>query len=217
MLIVEKLSKSYKKQEKVLNDLFFDLNAGEIHVLFGRSGSGKSTFLNCLSGVISPDSGSVRILQKNLSDFTEDQRANFRLKNIGILYQFFNLLPALTIKENITLPAQLNGIKYQSDLEAITVDFGIVSILDKYPDQCSGGECQRAALCRSLISNPSLLLADEPTGNLDTDMRDTILCHLKRLAKDRKLGMVIATHDEVLKGMGDFVWQLKDGRLVSLR
>ena len=92
-----------------------------------------------------------------------------------------------------------------------------MSILDKYPDQCSGGECQRAALCRSLISNPSLLLADEPTGNLDTDMRDTILCHLKRLAKDRKLGMVIATHDEVLKGMGDFVWQLKDGRLVSLR
>lgn len=217
MVIVERLSKAYTQHQKVLNRLFFEVNPGEIHVLFGRSGSGKSTFLNCLSGVISPDSGSVRILHKNLSDFSEDQRADFRLQNIGILYQFFNLLPALTIKENIILPAQLNGIKYQADLEMLSTDFGIERILHKYPDQCSGGECQRAALCRALIGNPSLLLADEPTGNLDTETRDSILCYLQRLAKDRELSMVIATHDEALKTIGDFVWQLKDGRLTPMR
>jgi len=212
---VNLITKKYTDNQLVLNNLSLGVNPGEIHVIYGRSGSGKTTFLNCLAGVIPTDQGQVTILGTDLSQLTENQRADFRLNHIGILYQFFNLLPALTIKENITLPAQLLKKDYTEQLLQLATYFGIEGLLSKWPEQCSGGECQRVALCRALICQPSLLIADEPTGNLDTKNRDIVLSYFKTLAQEKKIGMVIASHDDALKKMADVVWNLSEGRLIK--
>ena len=213
ILDVKNLTKSYLLDKEILSRLSFTVEPGDIHIIYGRSGSGKTTFLNCLSGVTVPESGQLDILGTDMMRLTEDERADFRLQHIGILYQFFNLLPSLTIRENIQLPAQLLGIERTSFLADLAHQFGISDILSKTPDQCSGGECQRAALCRALICKPSLILADEPTGNLDTRSRDLVLSYLRHLASEKKMGMVIASHDEALMQMADVVWYLDNGQL----
>lgn len=215
LLDVQLIAKKYTDHHMVLNNLSITVNPGEIHVIYGRSGSGKTTLLNCLAGVSAPDQGQVTILGTSLSQLNENQRADFRLKHIGILYQFFNLLPALTVKENITLPAQLLKKDYSDYLLQLATYFGIDHLLSKLPEQCSGGECQRVALCRALICQPSLILADEPTGNLDTKNRDSALSYFRTLAQEKKIGMVIASHDDALKKMADVVWNLDDGRLLK--
>ena len=213
VLKMKNLTKSYSPDTDIIDKLTFSVEPGEIHVIYGRSGSGKTTFLNCLSGVTLANSGSLHILGTDIMSLTEDERADFRLRNIGILYQFFNLLPALTLKENIQLPAHLLGLETNRSLTNLARQFDILDTLNKTPDQCSGGECQRGALCRALLCQPSLIIADEPTGNLDTMNRDLVLDYLRNLADKNKIAMVIATHDEALKNKADVVWHLENGKL----
>jgi len=208
------LRKHYGSQHRVLNGVSLSIDPGDIHVIYGRSGSGKTTLLNCLAGVDQPDSGTLTILTTNICELTDNQRADFRLNNMGILYQFFQLLPALTLFENITLPAQLTGRPYHDIAYQLATEFGIIDYVHRRPDQCSAGQCQRAALCRALICQPRLVLADEPTGNLDTDNRNQALNRFQLLANTHSVGLVLATHDDAFKSIATHTWHLQDGRLI---
>lgn len=216
MIQLSKVSKSYDRHRLVLNKLTATFNPGSISLIYGRSGSGKTTLLNCLSGVEKPQHGDVNVNNTVINQLNENDRANFRLNNIGIIYQFFNLLPSLTVKENMLLPAIILKQNQTSHMHELAGQFGIEELLEKWPHQLSGGECQRVAICRSLICKPSLILADEPTGNLDVENRDIVMNYLKKLTEVNQLSIVIATHDQALQSYADSTWSLSNGQLHSL-
>lgn len=215
MIQIDGLSKSYNTTSTVLNNISASLTSGAIHLLYGRSGSGKTTLLNCLSGVEAVDSGELTVNGKNLQQLTANERADFRLSTIGIIYQFFNLLPSLTVRENILLPAMLQKKDQQQHLHTLAKKFEIAHLLDQWPNQISGGESQRVAICRALICQPKLILADEPTGNLDIRNRDIVMGYLNDLTQSDGLTLLIATHDHELKSYASNVWNLRGGQLTA--
>ena len=213
MIYVNQLSKSYDQHRLILNECSVTIQPGSICLIYGRSGSGKTTLLNCLSGVECPQKGDVEINNQIIHQLNENQRANYRLKNIGIIYQFFNLLPSLTVKENMLLPAMILKQDQTNHMLALAKQFDIEHLLDQWPSQLSGGECQRVAICRALICKPKLILADEPTGNLDVKNRDIVMDYLKGLTETNQLSIVIATHDQALQSYADATWSLSNGQL----
>ncbi len=218
ILKVENISKIYNMENysvKALDNVSFKVNKGEFIAVIGASGSGKSTLLHILGGVDKISSGKVYLDGSNISDLSENKLAILRRSKIGIIYQFFNLIQTLNVEENITLPVLLDHKKVNPKrLDTI------ISILDLeerrkfFPSQLSGGQQQRVAIGRSLIYSPSLILADEPTGNLDSKNSETIVKLFKELNKKLNQTLIIATHNLDIAKQADRVLELKDGKII---
>ena len=218
------LGKSYHEagQEKcVLETVDCSIGVGQFICLLGKSGSGKSTLLNLISGIDRPSEGRVFIREDSseveLTALNEHRRTLFRRRNIGIIFQFFNLIPTLTVLENVALPVELASGDHKGHRRAqILLDrVGLGDRLDSFPDRLSGGEQQRVAIARALIHDPVLLLADEPTGNLDEGTGEIILNLLLELSRDAGKTLIMATHDEDIASLADAVYFLERGQLVS--
>ena len=218
ILRVENISKIYNMENysvKALDNISFKVEKGEFIAVIGASGSGKSTLLHILGGVDKASSGKVYLDGSNISDLSENKLAILRRSKIGIIYQFFNLIETLNVEENITLPVLLDHKKVNPKrLDTI------ISILDLeerrkfFPSQLSGGQQQRVAIGRSLIYSPSLILADEPTGNLDSKNSETLVKLFKELNKKLNQTLIIATHNLEIAKQADRILELKDGKII---
>ena len=215
------LSKTFDEGESqriVFRELNASIRRGEFVVLLGRSGSGKSTLLNLISGIDLPTEGEVLICGQNLTTMTEQKRTLLRRNNIGFVFQFYNLIPTLTVIENLLLPLELKkNIGAGSKKHALQI-LEQVSLADRansYPDRLSGGEQQRIAICRALIHKPLLLLADEPTGNLDVETGAEVLNFLNHLIRDNHMTTLMVTHSPEVAQLADRVMTIRDGALVE--
>ncbi|RIW30362.1 ABC transporter ATP-binding protein [Bacillus salacetis] len=217
ILQIENLSKVYGKGEtavKALNDVSFSVKKGEFVAIIGPSGSGKSTLLHMLGGVDRPSSGKVLIDNTDIYQLNETQLAIFRRRQIGLIYQFYNLIPILTVEENITLPMLLDQHKVDDkQFKDIVSVLGLDKRLNHLPNQLSGGQQQRVSIGRALISNPAIILADEPTGNLDSKNSGEIIELLKMFNKTYNQTLIVITHDERIALQADRVIEIDDGRI----
>jgi putative ABC transport system ATP-binding protein len=219
ILRVEKLSKIYGKGEtavKALDCVSFSVKKGEFIAVVGPSGSGKSTLLHILGGVDMPTEGKVYIENTDIYALDETKLAIFRRRQIGLIYQFYNLIPVLNVMENMTLPLLLDGRKPDKDhVDKIINTLGMSDRLEYLPNQLSGGQQQRVSIGRALISNPALMLADEPTGNLDSKNSAEIIELLKIFNKKLKQTLIIITHDERIALQADRVMTIEDGKITK--
>ncbi|HEV2854576.1 MAG TPA: ABC transporter ATP-binding protein [Thermoanaerobaculia bacterium] len=221
LIELRNLTKSYdegNRQRTVLCDTSVSIGRGELAVLIGRSGSGKSTLLNLLSGIDEPSSGEVVIDGVVLSALSERERTLFRRDRIGFVFQFFNLIPTLTVEENLLLPLELKGRVTPERRRAaldLLAEVGLADRAASYPDRLSGGEQQRVAVARALSHDPLVVLADEPTGNLDLETGLQVLEILDRLTRRAGKTMVMATHSPEVAGTADRVFRVEDCRLVE--
>ena len=210
------LTKTYNSGVEVnaLSNVNFELEKGDLVAIIGDSGSGKSTLLHLLAGVDTPTSGDIFIQDKNITKFNKDEMTIFRRRNIGVVYQFFNLIPNINVRKNILLPLLLDNKKADEEyLKEILSILGIERKLDRYPKQLSGGEQQRVAIARSLITRPAIILADEPTGNLDRKNSEEITGLFRLVNKRLNSTIMIITHDEKVANSCDKVYRMVDGRL----
>ena len=223
MLTIRDLSRSYREGQRVhrvLEHADAQIQSGEIVAIIGRSGSGKSTLLNLISGIDRPDGGTIEFDGRIISALDEPERTLFRRKHVGFVYQLFNLLPTLDVEENVRLVLELNGVfgaAARRKSAAALAEVGLAERLHSAVDVLSGGEQQRVAIARALVHEPALLLADEPTGNLDQATARDIVPLLRALAQRRAAALVIATHDLALARDADRVLELVDGRLQERR
>lgn len=219
ILRIEHLSKVYGKGEmavKALDDISFSVNKGEFVAIIGPSGSGKSTLLHMLGGVDRPTSGKVLVENTDIYNLNETQLAIFRRRQIGLIYQFYNLIPVLTVEENITLPLLLD--EHKVDRKQFDHVVGILNLqnrLSHLPNQLSGGQQQRVSIGRALISHPAIMLADEPTGNLDSKNSSEIIDLLKMFNKTYNQTLIVITHDERIALQADRVITIEDGRIAK--
>jgi putative ABC transport system ATP-binding protein len=215
------LTKTYEeggRQRTVLREANAAFVRGELAVLVGRSGSGKSTLLNLLSGIDLPTAGEVVVDGVSLGGLTERERTLFRRDRIGFVFQFFNLIPTLTVEENVLLPLELKGSPTAAQREAalsLLDEVGLAGRRGAFPDRLSGGEQQRVAVARALANDPLLVLADEPTGNLDLETGLQVLEVLDRLTRRAGKTMVMVTHSPEVVGLADRVFRIEDCRLVE--
>lgn len=218
ILEVKNLCKTYGKggtMVKALDNVSFSVEKGEFIAIVGPSGSGKSTLLHILGGVDVPTSGNVIIDKTDISQLNETALAIFRRRQIGLVYQFYNLIPILTVEENLTLPLLLDGKKPDAKTVGNLVNqLGLEQRLQHLPNQLSGGQQQRVSIGRALINNPALLLADEPTGNLDSENSREIISLLRRFNKQSNQTVIIITHDERIALSADRVIAIEDGKIV---
>jgi putative ABC transport system ATP-binding protein len=213
---VEKSFVEGGRQRPVLRRLDLAIEKGECIVILGRSGSGKTTLLNLMSGIDQPDAGLVEVAGLELSKMNERDRTLFRRRRIGFIFQFFNLIPTLTVEENLLLPLELRGDVTEKERKAALGWLDAVGLADRaggYPDRLSGGEQQRVAIARALSHDPDLLLADEPTGNLDLETGRRVLDLLDKLAEETGKTMVMVTHSNEVVGLADRVLTFREGRL----
>lgn len=219
ILKIERLSKIYGTGEsavKALDDISFSVRKGEFVAIIGPSGSGKSTLLHMLGGVDRPTSGKVLVEDTDMYNLDETQLAIFRRRQIGLIYQFFNLIPVLTVEENITLPLLLDNQKVdQKQLDGLVKTLNLQHRLNHLPNQLSGGQQQRVSIGRALISNPAIMLADEPTGNLDSKNSSEIIDLLQMLNKTYRQTLIVITHDERIALQADRVISIEDGRIAK--
>ena len=210
------LTKTYNSGVEVhaLSNVNFEMEKGDLVAIIGDSGSGKSTLLHLLAGVDTPTSGDIFIQDKNITKFNKDEMTVFRRRNIGVVYQFFNLIPNINVRKNILLPLLLDNKKVDEEyLKEILSILGIEGKLDRYPKQLSGGEQQRVAIARSLITRPAIILADEPTGNLDRKNSEEITGLFRLVNKRLNSTIMIITHDEKVANSCDKVYRMVDGSL----
>lgn len=218
---VANLRKGYQsgtQRQPVFDALSLSIEPGEIVALLGESGSGKTTLLNLLSGIDRPESGEVWIGDVALHQLGEPGRTLLRREQIGFVFQFFNLIPTLTIAENVALPLELLGCKARearAQVTAILGEVGLGRLECRYPETLSGGEQQRAAIARALIHRPQLLLADEPTGNLDVNTGQRIVQLLSALARRNGTTMLLVTHSELVARAADRILHLRHGGIVA--
>ena len=217
ILEVTNLCKTYGKGDtmvKALDNVSFSVEKGEFVAIIGPSGSGKSTLLHILGGVDVPTKGSVVINQTDISNLDETALAIFRRRQIGLIYQFYNLIPILTVQENLTLPLLLDGRKPdEKQISTLVKRLGLEHRLDHLPNQLSGGQQQRVSIGRALVNNPALMLADEPTGNLDSENSKEIISLLRQFNKDFNQTVIIITHDEKIAKSADRVITIEDGKI----
>lgn len=217
LLKVEHLTKEYGKGDikvKALDDVSFSVNKGEFVAIIGPSGSGKSTLLHMLGGVDYPTSGTVCIDKTNIYNLNETNLAIFRRRQIGLIYQFYNLIPVLDVKENITLPLLLDQRKVDKDyLKRIVETLGLENRLHHLPNELSGGQQQRVSIGRAMITNPAIILADEPTGNLDRKTSEEIMELLRISNKIYNQTLVVITHDESIALQADRIIAIEDGKI----
>ncbi|UTC83424.1 ABC transporter ATP-binding protein [Treponema denticola] len=215
ILKTENLTKIYNDQVRALNGVSISIERGEFVAVMGSSGSGKSTLLHILGGVDSPTSGTVYIDGEDISNLKEKDLALFRRRKIGLVYQFFNLIPNLSVKKNILLPILLDKKNPdQNYFDEIVSVLGLKEKLNSFPSELSGGQQQRVAIARSLIYRPSILLADEPTGNLDRKNSDEIIGLLKLSNKNYKQTIIMITHDERIALEADRIIKIEDGEIL---
>ena len=215
------LSKGYQESSStrtVLREADAEFARGEFVAILGKSGSGKSTLLNLISGIDLVDEGDIQVNGKRLTTLNERQRTLFRRQNIGFIFQFFNLIPTLTVWENVVLPLELAGMdnghsnrRAETLLEAV----GLLDRKDTFPDRLSGGEQQRVAIARALVHDPMLVLADEPTGNLDEETGRQVMELLDRLTRQAGKNLILVTHSNEAAAYADRVLTLQDGKLVD--
>jgi putative ABC transport system ATP-binding protein len=206
------------KQHVVLDNLSAEFRPGEIVALRGRSGSGKSTLLNLISGIDAPDQGEVEVAGLNITAMSERERTLFRREHIGFVYQAFNLITTLSVSDNLRLVLELNGVsdpQANTRIDEILSAVGLADRARSFPDVLSGGEQQRVAIARALVHRPSLVLADEPTGNLDEKTAAGVLQLVDRMVRHVGGTMIIATHSAAVASYCDRVLELHDGALVS--
>ena len=219
ILEVTNLCKTYGKGDtmvKALDNVSFSVEKGEFVAIIGPSGSGKSTLLHILGGVDVPTKGSVVINQTDISNLDETALAIFRRRQIGLIYQFYNLIPILTVQENLTLPLLLDGRKPdEKQISTLVQRLGLENRLDHLPNQLSGGQQQRVSIGRALVNNPALMLADEPTGNLDSENSKEIISLLRQFNKDFNQTVIIITHDEKIANSADRVITIEDGKITG--
>ena len=217
--LFEEVRKEYREGDAVhvvLDGANARIESGEFVALLGPSGSGKSTVLNLLGGIDLPDSGSVTVTGQDLGRLDETARTLFRRRNIGFVFQFYNLIPTLTVEENLLLPLELNGLGGgRAKVMALLERVGLADRAASWPDRLSGGEQQRVAVARALIHEPELLLADEPTGNLDEDAGGRVLDLLEEMARGAGRTLVVVTHSETLALRADRVLHLHHGRIAE--
>jgi len=215
---VTKVYRRGKNEIRALDGVSLSVPKGQFLSVMGSSGSGKSTMLNLLGALDVPSSGQLRIDGKEISRFPDDELSKFRRDRLGFIFQFFNLLPTLTAIENVILPELLAG-KSRDELEprakALLEQFGLKGRDTHRPDELSGGQMQRVAIARALLSEPALLLADEPTGNLDSKTGAEVLRLIRDATRERNLTVVMVTHDAQAASVGDRVVRLADGRVVG--
>jgi len=214
------VTKTYREGDRdqtVLRDVDATVARGELVVVVGRSGSGKSTLLNLIGGIDQPTAGEIVVDGVPLTGVSEEARTRFRRGRIGFVFQFFNLIPTLTVAENLLLPLELNGrtgvAARRTALQRLE-EVGLADRAAAFPERLSGGEQQRVAVARALVHDPLLVLADEPTGNLDLETGRQVLELLDRLTRQAKKTMVMATHSREVVGLADRVLVIRDGRLV---
>ena len=217
ILEIKNLCKVYGEGETrvdALKNISFDVDQGEFVAVVGPSGSGKSTLLHILGGVDVPTSGVVRIAGTDIGKLDENKLAIFRRRQIGLIYQFYNLIPILNVEENLTLPILLDGKKpEQKLLEDLVEKLGLSERRSHLPNQLSGGQQQRVSIGRALMNHPALLLADEPTGNLDTENSKEIIALLRKFNRENNQTVIIITHDERIALAADRVITIEDGRI----
>lgn len=219
ILQTNNLTKVYDAEVKVeaLVDVNFSLSKGDLVAIIGDSGSGKSTFLHLLAGVDKPSSGDIFIEDKNITKLNKEDLTIFRRRNIGVIYQFFNLIPNINVKKNILLPILLDDKKVDQEyFDEILSILGIKDKLNRFPRELSGGEQQRVAIARSLITRPAIVLADEPTGNLDRKNSEDIISLFKLVNQRLNSTIMIITHDEKVANACNKVYKMVDGRLSLL-
>lgn len=218
ILETKNLCKTYGEGDtlvKALDNVSFSVEQGEFIAIVGPSGSGKSTLLHILGGVDVPTSGEVIINGTKISDLDETALAIFRRRQIGLIYQFYNLIPILTVEENMTLPLLLDGRKPdQKQIEMLVEKLGLENRLKHLPNELSGGQQQRVSIGRALLNSPALLLADEPTGNLDSENSKEIIKLLRQFNKENKQTVIIITHDERIALSADRVIEINDGKIL---
>ncbi len=219
ILRCEHLSKTYGKHQNqvhALNDLSFSVKKGQFVAIVGTSGSGKSTLLHLLGGVDRPTSGKIWIEDTDIASLNETQLSVFRRRKVGLIYQFYNLIPTLDIRQNILLPLLLDNQKPdENELNELARILGLSDLLSRLPNQLSGGQQQRAAIGRALIYHPAILLADEPTGNLDRKNSEEILNLLKISNRHYRQTVLLITHDERLALEADRIITIEDGKILS--
>ena len=219
ILEIKNLCKEYGKGETkvdALKDVSFEVEQGEFVAIVGPSGSGKSTLLHILGGVDTPTSGEVIISDTDIGKLNENNLAIFRRRQIGLIYQFYNLIPILNVEENMTLPILLDGKKPDKKLLKDLVEkLGLKDRLKHLPNQLSGGQQQRVSIGRALINHPALLLADEPTGNLDSKNSKEIISLLRKFNRENNQTVIIITHDERIALSADRVITIEDGQITK--
>ena len=217
ILRTEKIRKVYGKgsaEVVALDDVSFSINKGEFVAVVGASGSGKSTLLHMLGGVDRPTSGKVYVNDTDIFEMNDDSLAIFRRRQVGIIYQFYNLLPTLSVEENITLPLELDGRKADTEeLDKLLELLGLSDRRTHLPNELSGGQQQRTSIGRALITRPSIILADEPTGNLDSKNGNEIIELLKKSNKMYAQTIVMITHDLEIAKSADRIIRMEDGRI----
>jgi putative ABC transport system ATP-binding protein len=217
---LQNVTKSYSEGNQsrtILENINVSFESGQFILLLGQSGSGKSTLLNLISGIDAPDGGDIFVNGLKLNALSERQRTLFRREHIGFIFQFFNLIPTLTVFENVSLAMQLNGgmnKAKEKQVQGLLTRVNLSHRQDAFPDRLSGGEQQRVAILRAVAHNPTLLLADEPTGNLDEDTGRTILDLLLELTKQANKTLIMATHNAEIIPMADKVYRVKQGNLI---
>lgn len=219
ILKVENLTKTYGSGENLVNavdDVSFSVEKGEFVAIVGASGSGKSTLLHLIGGVDRPTSGKIFVDGNDISKMNDDKLAVFRRRQVGIVYQFYNLIPILTVEENITLPCDLDGRGVDRErLEMILDSFGLRARRKHLPNQLSGGQQQRTSIARVLINNPSLVLADEPTGNLDSKSSEEVMSILKMCNQSYGQTVIMITHNLDIAKQADRIITISDGKIVE--
>lgn len=219
ILKVENLTKTYGSGENLVNavdDVSFSVEKGEFVAIVGASGSGKSTLLHLIGGVDRPTSGKIFVDGNDISKMNDDKLAVFRRRQVGIVYQFYNLIPILTVEENITLPCDLDGRGVDRErLEMILDSFGLRARRKHLPNQLSGGQQQRTSIARALINNPSLVLADEPTGNLDSKSSEEVMSMLKMCNQSYGQTVIMITHNLDIAKQADSIITISDGKIVE--
>lgn len=219
ILKVENLTKTYGSGENLVHavdDVSFSVEKGEFVAIVGASGSGKSTLLHLIGGVDRPTSGKIFVDGNDISKMNDDKLAVFRRRQVGIVYQFYNLIPILTVEENITLPCDLDGRGVDRErLEMILDSFGLRARRKHLPNQLSGAQQQRTSIARALINNPSLVLADEPTGNLDSKSSEEVMSMLKMCNQNYGQTVIMITHNLDIAKQADRIITISDGKIVE--
>ena len=221
MVRVQALGKGYLEagaEHVILADVDGQIAAGEFVALVGRSGSGKSTLLNLIAGIDRPDAGEIWVGGRRIDTLSERDRTLFRRERIGFVFQFFNLIATLTVAENLRLPLELVG-RNRDEADAVVAELleeiGLGDRANAFPDRLSGGEQQRVAIARALVHGPDLIIADEPTGNLDLETGEQVLGMLERMVRERGRTMLMATHSREVAARADRRWRIIEGRLES--
>ena len=213
MIKVKNICKFYGTQ-LVLKNINLEIKEGEFISIMGSSGSGKSTFLNLIGGMDLPDRGEIIVGQQDITKLKDEKLTEYRRKKIGFIFQFFNLLPNLTVFENVQMPLLLNGGVDTDKVEKLIERVGLKGKEKYYPHQISGGQQQRVAIARALIHNPEIILADEPTGSLDSKTGESIMDLISEIAKETKKTVILVTHEDYIAKYAEKIIRIKDGELI---